>query len=95
MLDEYEMALEPLRRMLAADGYLLHLESRAALDDQLTLTVKRGPTPAKSVWSPSICSRTSLHDIWLTPGCARLSLSCTPTPPESAQSQVIDRNGNP
>jgi hypothetical protein len=42
MLDEYERALEPLDSMLAADGYLLRLESSPAVDNQLTLTVTAG-----------------------------------------------------
>jgi hypothetical protein len=41
MINEFEKALEPLRSMLAADGYLLHLESTPA-EDRLTLTVEPG-----------------------------------------------------
>jgi hypothetical protein len=43
MLDDCEKALEPVRSMLAADGYQLRLESNGELDNQLTLTVRAGP----------------------------------------------------
>jgi hypothetical protein len=43
MLDECEEALAPLRSMLAADGYLLRLESAATARDALTVVVEAGP----------------------------------------------------
>ena len=52
MLDDCERALEPLRSMLAADGYVLHLESSFGRRDQLTVIVEAGPDACEECLVP-------------------------------------------
>jgi hypothetical protein len=53
MLDDCQKALEPLRSTLAADGYVLRLESNPAADNELTLTVMAGPDACEECLVPA------------------------------------------
>jgi hypothetical protein len=53
MLDDCQEALAPLRSALAADGYAMHLESNAPLDNELTLTVTAGPEACEECLVPA------------------------------------------
>jgi hypothetical protein len=52
ILGDCERALDPLRSMLAADGYLLHLESRSGSANELSITVKAGPDACEECLVP-------------------------------------------
>jgi hypothetical protein len=53
MLDQYENALQPLQSMLAADGYLLRLESNPVVANELILTVTAGPDACEECLVPA------------------------------------------
>jgi hypothetical protein len=53
MLDQYAKALQPLESTLAADGYLLRVESNPAVDNELILTVMAGPDACEECLVPA------------------------------------------
>jgi hypothetical protein len=53
MLDDCQRALEPLQSTLAADGYVLRLESNASVANHLTLTVVAGPDACEECLVPA------------------------------------------
>jgi hypothetical protein len=65
MLTDCEKALEPLRSMLAADGYLLRLETTVAAGDDLTLTVSAGPDACAECLVP-VALFAEMVDRWLS-----------------------------
>ncbi len=52
MLNQYAEALEPLRTMLAADGYWLQVESTTGDFNEVTLTVEAEPDACEDCLVP-------------------------------------------
>ena len=95
MLDDCEKALEPLRSMLAADGYLLHLESTSAFEDELIVIVKAGPNACEECLVP-VDLFTDIVTCQLTDNGLQPSITVMyPDPSGEPISQLRDKHGRP
>ncbi len=93
MLDDCEKALERLQSMLAADGYLLRLESTSAFEDELIVIVRAGPDACEECLV-SVELFTDIVTRQLTDSGLQPSITVVyPDHPSEAVSEVRDKNG--